>query len=96
MRVRLDGNQIHSEADFHRHLAALLDFGPYYGHNLDALWDRLTTDVPRPVHVIWTAARVSRSAMGAPAFARIERTLRAVADQDVAWGRGDRFTFELA
>ncbi len=55
VRVQLDGTQIRTEADFHRHVAALLDFGPYYGHNLDALWDRLSTDVPRPVHLIWAA-----------------------------------------
>ncbi|MGI5175789.1 barstar family protein [Dactylosporangium sp. CA-152071] len=96
MRVQLDGNQIRSEADFHRHVAALLDFGPYYGHNLNALWDRLTTDVPRPVHFIWTAARASRSAMGRTAFNRIEDVLRASADRDAASGRIDRFTYELA
>ncbi|EOG8017508.1 barstar family protein [Enterobacter ludwigii] len=28
---------------------ASLDFVPYYGRNLDALWDRLSTDVERPV-----------------------------------------------
>ncbi|MEV0136634.1 barstar family protein [Dactylosporangium sp. NPDC050688] len=95
MRVQLDGNQIRSEADFHRHLAGLLDFGTYYGHNLDALWDRLTTDVPRPVHLTWTAARMSRSAMGRTAFNRIEGILRAAADQDAARGRTDRFTYEL-
>ncbi|MFF5235521.1 barstar family protein [Dactylosporangium sp. NPDC000521] len=81
---------------FHRHLAALLDFGPYYGRNLDALWDRLTTDVPRPVHLTWTASRVSRSAMGRTTFDRIERILRAVADQDAARCWTDRFTYDLA
>ncbi|MCK6885045.1 barstar family protein [Enterobacter roggenkampii] len=30
-------------------MSASLDFGPYYGRNLDALWDRLSTDVERPV-----------------------------------------------
>jgi ribonuclease inhibitor len=82
VRVQLDGNQIRTEADFHRRVAALLDFGPYYGHNLDALWDRLSTDVPRPVHLVWADARVSRAAMGSTAFRRIEVILRAVADQD--------------
>ena len=96
VRVQLDGDQIRSEADFHRHLAALLDFGPYYGRNLDALWDRLITDVPRPVHLTWTASRVSRSAMGRTTFDRIERILRAVAAQDAAQCWTDRFTYDLA
>ncbi len=96
MRVQLDGNQIRTEADFHRQVATLLDFGPYYGHNLDALWDRLSTDVRRPMHLTWAAAQVSREAIGQVAFDRIERILRATADQDAAWGLTDRFTYELA
>lgn len=96
MHVQLDGHQIRTEADFHRQVAALLDFGPYYGRNLDALRDRLSTDVPRPVHLTWTAARASRAAMGAAAFDRVERVLQAVAQQDVEWGLTDRFTYELS
>jgi ribonuclease inhibitor len=96
VRVTLDGKQIFSEADFHRQAAALLDLGPDYGHNLNALWDRLSKDVPRPVHLIWAAAQASRSAMGPKAFGHIEDVLRATADHDAAWGLTDRFTYELA
>ncbi|MFX4271344.1 barstar family protein [Propionibacteriaceae bacterium Y1685] len=38
--------------DFHTGIAAELDFGEYYGRNLDALWDCLT-DLPGPVAVVW-------------------------------------------
>lgn len=96
MRVRLDGNRVRSERNFHREIAALLDFGPYYGANLDALWDRLSTDVPRPVHLVWAAAEMSRAAMGRPAFDRIEHVLRRTVEQDAAFGWTDRFTYELA
>ncbi|MEU4483053.1 barstar family protein [Micromonospora sp. NPDC023966] len=96
MRVQLDGNQVKSEPDFHREMAARLDFGPYYGANLDALWDRLSTDVPRPVHLVWEAADVSRAAMGSQVFDRIERILRRTVEQDAAFGWTDRFTYELA
>ncbi|WP_344505903.1 barstar family protein [Dactylosporangium maewongense] len=96
MRVELDGNRIHSEADFHRQAAALLNFGPYYGANLDALWDRLSKDVQRPVRLVWNAARASRAAMGSRAFKRIEDVLRAAAAEDVAYGWTDRFTYQLA
>ncbi|MBB4692296.1 barstar family protein [Paractinoplanes abujensis] len=95
MRVEMDGDRIASEADVHRQLAALLDFGPYYGKNLDALWDRLTTDVPRPVHLVWTAAAASRAAMGAFAFERVDRVLRQVAERDAHREPADRFTYEL-
>ncbi|WP_436534858.1 barstar family protein [Actinoplanes sp. HUAS TT8] len=95
MRVEIDGHRIRSEADFHRQAASLLDFGPYYGHNLDALWDRLSTDVPRPVHLVWSAADVSREAMGATAFDRVERILRRTVEQDAGYNWVDRFTYQL-
>ncbi len=84
-----------SEVDLHRELARLLDFGPYYGANLDALWDRLSTDVERSVHLHWAASEASRAAMGSPSFNRIERVLQKASEQDVAFGRADRFTYEL-
>lgn len=96
VRVQLDGNKIATAADFHRQITALLGFDPYYGHNLAALWDRLSRDVPRPVHLVWAAAPVSREAMGSTAFDSIERVLRAAADEDAALGQDDRFTYELA
>ena len=37
MRVTIDGAQIRTHADLHNALGDLLDFGPYYGHNLNAL-----------------------------------------------------------
>ncbi len=37
----LDGAHVLSEKEFHSIMSASLDFGPYYGRNLDALWDRL-------------------------------------------------------
>ncbi|MGQ4357915.1 barstar family protein [Streptomyces drozdowiczii] len=53
MRIAIDGTHIGSQADLHRFLAGPLDFGPYYGHNLSALWDRLSRDVERPVEIVW-------------------------------------------
>ena len=96
MRVVLDGSRVKSERDFHRELATLLDFGPYYGANLDALWDRLSADVERPVHLHWAASGTSRAAMGSLTFDRIERILQKTVDQDAAFNWADRFTYELA
>ncbi|MDI7270926.1 barstar family protein [Cronobacter dublinensis] len=50
--IILDGKRIQNESDFHSVMSELLDFGPYCGRNLDALWDRLSTDIERPVKII--------------------------------------------
>ncbi|QRK12081.1 barstar family protein [Archangium violaceum] len=94
MLVELDGSRLRSERDFHEQLARMLDFGPYYGRNLDALWDRLSADVERPVKLVWKDAEVSRLAMGA-VFDRIVRILRKVEEQDRTCGLRERFEFEL-
>ncbi|WP_217396602.1 barstar family protein [Catellatospora tritici] len=91
-RVVLDGRLIATEAEFHRRLARELDFGPYYGANLSALWDRLTTDVAGPVELVWTAADHSRAAMGADAFDRIRDVLVHVAQDGLSRKRPDAFT----
>ncbi|GAA3245887.1 barstar family protein [Nonomuraea helvata] len=95
MRVVVDGRQVSSEADLHRLLAGPLDFGPYYGNNLAALWDRLSTDVERPVELVWTHWEESRANLGADLFDRIRRLFDKVQAQDAAWGLRNRFTFEL-
>ncbi|WP_189250000.1 barstar family protein [Streptosporangium pseudovulgare] len=95
MRVVVDGRQVRSEADFHRILAGPLDFGPYYGHNLAALWDRLSTDVERPVELVWTHWEESRANLGTEVFDKICRILTCVQEQDAEWNWRERFTFEL-
>ncbi|MYV70234.1 barnase inhibitor [Streptomyces sp. SID2131] len=92
MKVEIDGTRIYSQADLHRALADMLDFGPYYGANLSALWDRLTTDVERPIEVIWHNTEASRDHMGEEQFAQIRDLLQAVAEQDRAYEQSDRFT----
>lgn len=76
-------------------LSRELDFGPYYGKNLSALWDRLTTDVERPVHLIWTDAAKSREHLGAELFGRITQLLRDVEASDIEIGYAEKFTFEI-
>ena len=34
------------------------------------MWDVLTTDVERPVHLVWHDARASEQAMGTDAFSQ--------------------------
>ncbi|GIM95754.1 barstar family protein [Paractinoplanes toevensis] len=93
--VTIPGNRIVSELELHRFLARELDLGPYYGKNLDALWDRLTTDVERPVYLVWVDAAKSREGMGEDLFDKIVDLLRKVAAKDVEAGYKDRFNVEI-
>jgi len=94
MILEIDGRQIKEEADFHRILAKELDLGPYYGRNLDALWDRLSTDVERPVTLIWHHSAESKANLG-DVFDKIVRVLARTQQQDESFGWDDRFRFEL-
>ncbi|WP_035839180.1 barstar family protein [Kitasatospora azatica] len=91
MRVVIDGQLIRTESDVHDALSGPLDFGPYYGGNLNALWDRLSTDAERPVELIWEQAQASREALGAAKFGAICSVLRRAAREDAAFGRKERF-----
>jgi ribonuclease inhibitor len=71
MQVEINGKEIGTEDDFHRQIAYLLDFGQYYGHNLNALWDRLTVDIGRPVKLVWHNSDISRQRLGRVTFERI-------------------------
>lgn len=95
MQVELDGSQISTMDAFHQQIGEKLDFGPYYGQNLNALWDMLSTDVERPVHLVWRNSSASREKMGAEAFNMIVEVLQAAQDDDVKTGRQQRFTYAL-
>ncbi|ELP62117.1 barstar family protein [Streptomyces turgidiscabies] len=96
MKVEIRGSTIRSEKDLHEILSRVLDFGPHYGANLNALWDRLSTDVERPVKIIWKESGLSRTALGENEFKVIHDLLLRVQSQDQSFGWPDRFsvTFE--
>jgi ribonuclease inhibitor len=93
--VEIDGREVRAEGDLHLLLDRALNFGPYYGSNLDALWDRLSRDVPRPVRVVWTHWRVSKRNLGAQKFEKICNLLHAVEAKDQELSHDERFEFEL-
>lgn len=95
MNVVIDGSRIRTEAQFHAALAEKLPLPDYYGKNLDALWDVLSTDVERPITLTWENSEASASALG-PAFARIVAVLERVKAQDAEWNLPERFDFRLA
>ncbi|WP_081026124.1 barstar family protein [Ralstonia solanacearum] len=94
MNVKLDGNLIKSEVDFHRQLAKSLGVEDFYGFNCDALWDLLSASVERPLNLIWENSAVSRAGMGG-AFEKIVAILERVRQQDEKFGWVDRFTYAL-
>ena len=48
--VLLDGSEMTSKETVHAYLASMISFPDYYGNNLDALWDVLTT-ISEPVDI---------------------------------------------
>lgn len=92
MQREIDGERIHTEQDFHMEIGRVLELGPHYGRNLDALWDRLSTDIERPLTLVWKNAAVSRQHMGEP-FDAIVAVLRRVEAQDEHWKLAERFSY---
>ena len=79
-RCLLHGQTIHSLDTFYDEVTRQLDLPAYFGRNLDALWDVLTTDIAGPVDLVWEHAEASRQAMG-EAFDRVAEVLQAVAEE---------------
>ena len=63
-KVKLAGKSIRSPEEFYGQIARKLRFPDYFGRNLDALWDVLTTDVKGPVELAWEDAEASKKFMG--------------------------------
>ena len=96
MDFELDGKSIRTLDEFHRQIGDRLDLGPFYGRNFNALRDLLSTDVERPLHLIWRDSAVSRAHLGAEAFDMAVDVLRATQNEDARMNRDERFTFTLA
>lgn len=95
MKIEIDGREIGSEQAFHKVLATSLDFPSHYGANLDALWDTLSADIERPIHLVWQHSSASREIMPNE-FEKIVAVLRRIEQQDKDWGLDERFLLELA
>jgi ribonuclease inhibitor len=90
MKVIIDGNDIHTEEEFHKKISDALGFPSHYGKNLDALWDVLSTDIERPVTLIWKNSASSQAAMG-ESFGKIVDILKKVVVQDIEWELDEKF-----
>jgi ribonuclease inhibitor len=76
-RIVLSGDRIDTLDDIYDEVERQLTL-PYFGRNLDALWDLLTRDVEGPVEILWRESDASRATLG-PDFDRLTALLREVA-----------------
>lgn len=80
-RCRLDGRS-RTRAALLARLARELGFPAHFGHNLDALYDVLTTDLPGPIEILWRGDRRRLAAdpeLG-PVLSTLEQAARDRAD----------------
>ena len=47
MQLEIIGSKIYTEQDFHNQISKIFPIQDYYGNNLDALWDLLSTNLTR-------------------------------------------------
>jgi ribonuclease inhibitor len=79
-RYVLDGQAIQSLDSFYKEIEKVFPLPDYFGRNLDALADVLTTDLGGPCEILWEQAAVSKQAMKRD-FPRIRTVLKRVAQE---------------
>jgi ribonuclease inhibitor len=77
-RIVINGDRIDTLEDIYDEVERQLTL-PYFGRNLDALWDVLTREIEDPVEILWRESDVSRARLG-PDFDRVTALLREVAE----------------
>ncbi|WP_082686132.1 barstar family protein [Herbaspirillum rubrisubalbicans] len=92
--VYIDGRLIQTELDFHRAISSALDFVPYYGNNLDALWDLLSAGVAGGVTLHWENSDVSKKRLGR-VYDTIVRLFTEINEADERLNVDERFVFFL-
>ncbi len=79
-RYKLPGKAIRSLEEFYEEIAREFHFPEYFGRNLDALWDVLTTGIEGPIELVWEDSADSRKSMGKD-FEKVSALLRDVAKE---------------
>ncbi len=93
-KIIIDGKIIKTASEIYQLLNKELDFGPYFGNNMDALWDVLSTDVERPFVIHWINADVSQRQLGND-FNLFVNLFQRLEEYDQSHGWDDRFKFNL-
>jgi ribonuclease inhibitor len=77
--VRIDGSKYDNIREIHKLIGKEFDW-PYYGHNLDALWDVLTTE-EKPFTIRWINVEESKRRIGKDCTSMLD-ILKEIADKD--------------
>ena len=91
-KLEFDGNEIKNAMDFHKQLARALDIEEFYGHNLYALRDILTSDLVGTL--IWKNSETSKRNMG-KAFEEIIAEFEYAQQECERIGWENSFTYQL-
>jgi len=76
----LNGKSIQSLGDFYDEITKLLSLPGYFGRNLDALADVLTTDIEGPYEIVWEYSSVSKKALKQD-YSKIASLLKRIAKE---------------
>ena len=94
MQLEIIGSKIYTEQDFHNQISKIFSIQDYYGNNLDALWDLLSTNVERPITLVWKDAMFSKNQLKS-IFIEIVKVLERVKKQDKDYGFEEKFNYIL-
>lgn len=94
MQLDIIGSKIYTEQDFHNQISKIFPIQDYYGNNLDALWDLLSTNVERPITLVWKDAIFSKNQLKST-FIEIIKVLERVKKQDEDYGFEEKFNYIL-
>jgi len=95
MTFLLDGELQKTQDELQKYLAKGLDLGEHYGHNLDALWDVLRSEVPGPLHIVWLNSAQARQHIGAEYFDKVVDIFKRVQAARSKHEPDQQFTYEL-
>ena len=76
----LNGTKIQSLSDFYDEIARALSLPEYFGRNLDALADVLSTDIEGPLEIVWESSSASKKALKKD-YSKIAALLKRIAKE---------------
>lgn len=80
---RIEFSDVHSLEDFYRQLAAQTRLPEHFDHNLDALFDVLTTELEGPLLLVWRKHDASAAKLGHDNYMALLATLHDAANERI-------------
>jgi ribonuclease inhibitor len=93
--IYLEGAAMKTERDFHKQIAKLWDFGPYYGDNTDALWDMLRGGAGDGYFLHWRDSEMAKASIGREQFAIIISLIDEATKLPISKGCSNGFRYAL-